>query len=252
MARPIFREAALERLASPEQLDQLMRVTSPTAWLALAALGGLVLAALLWSLVGTLPVEVSGSAVVIREGGIQTLWGEGQLERLHVTAGDRVTAGEPLATLADGELLSAPFDLHVLEVGVPEGSLLQAGVPLLTFERAGPDVATRAVMLLAPHDARQIRAGMPVRMKPLGGDGQRALDGKVTEVGTFPTTSEGVARLLGSTELGYLLGGGELGYLVHVQLLPDGGETASLPPSGTPGQATILVSQRRPIEYVLR
>ena len=38
MRQGMFREVALERLSTPEQLDQVMRVTSPAAWLALVAL----------------------------------------------------------------------------------------------------------------------------------------------------------------------------------------------------------------------
>jgi hypothetical protein len=38
MDKPLFRQAALERLSSPEQLDQLVRVTHPLGWLALLAL----------------------------------------------------------------------------------------------------------------------------------------------------------------------------------------------------------------------
>lgn len=44
MARAIFREAALERLSSPEQLAQLMRLSAPTGRLSLLALAGLLLA----------------------------------------------------------------------------------------------------------------------------------------------------------------------------------------------------------------
>ena len=39
----IFRKAALERLSSPEQLDYLMSITSPIAWIALAAIAVLAL-----------------------------------------------------------------------------------------------------------------------------------------------------------------------------------------------------------------
>jgi len=40
MTRPsIFRQAALDRLSSPEQLDRLMQVTLPTGWIALVAPG---------------------------------------------------------------------------------------------------------------------------------------------------------------------------------------------------------------------
>ena len=34
----IFRKVALERLSSPEQLDQLLQVTDPKGWMALGAL----------------------------------------------------------------------------------------------------------------------------------------------------------------------------------------------------------------------
>ena len=35
----LLRKAAIEKMASPEQLDMAMRVTSPLSWLALATLG---------------------------------------------------------------------------------------------------------------------------------------------------------------------------------------------------------------------
>lgn len=38
----VFREEALERLSSPEQLDKLMRVVKPQTWLPLASMGCLV------------------------------------------------------------------------------------------------------------------------------------------------------------------------------------------------------------------
>ena len=36
--RSIFRQAALDRLSSPEQLDRVMRVTDPKGWIALSGL----------------------------------------------------------------------------------------------------------------------------------------------------------------------------------------------------------------------
>ena len=46
MNKSIFRQAALERLSSPEQLDQLARVTQPVGWLALLALSLVILSAI--------------------------------------------------------------------------------------------------------------------------------------------------------------------------------------------------------------
>ena len=48
----LFRTEALERAATPEQLDQIMQVVSPKKWLPLAAIGSLVAAGLGWGIYG--------------------------------------------------------------------------------------------------------------------------------------------------------------------------------------------------------
>lgn len=62
---PLFRKKALEKLQSPEQLNQLLTVTSPQGWLALVMLGILLLAVALWGILGTIQASVSGSGVLI-------------------------------------------------------------------------------------------------------------------------------------------------------------------------------------------
>ena len=63
--RSIFRKVALERLSSPEQLDQLMQIVTLRSWLPLAALGGLLASGLVWSWVGRIPVTTTGRGVII-------------------------------------------------------------------------------------------------------------------------------------------------------------------------------------------
>jgi HlyD family secretion protein len=65
----IFRKVALERLSSPEQLDQLVPLTSPIGWTAVVALAALVAAAIVWSIFGTLPTSVNGSGILVSRGG---------------------------------------------------------------------------------------------------------------------------------------------------------------------------------------
>ncbi|MEM6254216.1 MAG: hypothetical protein AAF821_14965 [Cyanobacteria bacterium P01_D01_bin.156] len=60
----IFRQEALERLSSPEQLDQLMKIVSPRSWLPLITIGGLLSAALYWSCEGRIPVTTSSHAIL--------------------------------------------------------------------------------------------------------------------------------------------------------------------------------------------
>ena len=62
----LFRKESLERLSSPERLDQLIQVVKPKEWLPLAALGALVVLAVVWSIFGRIPFTVSGRGVLIR------------------------------------------------------------------------------------------------------------------------------------------------------------------------------------------
>lgn len=51
----IFRQESLDRIESPEKLDQYIKVSRPTTWVVLAGLLIVTLGALIWSFSGTLP-----------------------------------------------------------------------------------------------------------------------------------------------------------------------------------------------------
>jgi HlyD family secretion protein len=101
----LFRQAALERLAAPEQLDHLMRVVRPKDWLVLATFAGLVVLAVIWSLVGQLPVTVDGRGVLIHPRTVVAVQApaSGRLSRLDVQVGDLVNVGDVLGTIDQAE-----------------------------------------------------------------------------------------------------------------------------------------------------
>ena len=68
----IFRKVSLERLSSPEQLDQMVQVTDPKGWIALAGLGALLLAAIAWGIWGSIPPRPRGTASCCGRGGSPT------------------------------------------------------------------------------------------------------------------------------------------------------------------------------------
>ena len=53
----IFREKSLERVSSPEELNDYIRVTSPSVWLVLLATVLLLVGMLAWCVLGTVEVE---------------------------------------------------------------------------------------------------------------------------------------------------------------------------------------------------
>src|SRR5262245_18236459 len=64
--RLVFRERSLAGLSSPERLDQLLRIVRPGSWTMLLAVGVSLAMALVWEIVGRIPVTASGSAILVR------------------------------------------------------------------------------------------------------------------------------------------------------------------------------------------
>lgn len=104
--RDLFRKESLERLSSPEQLDQLMQVVGPKAWLPLASLGALVVVGVMWSIVGRIPMTVTGEGVLIRPRKVVQFQspGSGRLMALNVQVGDTVRKGDVLGTIDQADL----------------------------------------------------------------------------------------------------------------------------------------------------
>ena len=116
----IFRKVALERLSSPEQLDQLMQVTSPRGWLALGAFGALLVTALAWAVLGSIPTDATGEGILLRQGGVSSLVAAeaGQVEELLVSVGDVIEKGQVVGRVRQEELLRQIQDTRDKLAGV--------------------------------------------------------------------------------------------------------------------------------------
>jgi len=103
----IFRKVALERLSSPEQLDQMVQVTDPKGWLALTGIGAILLAAIGWGVFGSIPTVSQGDGILLRQGGISDLVSNaaGQVQEVLVSVGDVIEKGQPVARIQQDALL---------------------------------------------------------------------------------------------------------------------------------------------------
>lgn len=102
----LLRKASIERMSSPEQLDMAMRVTSPAGWVALLALGVVIVATIVWSVVGRISERVDGTGIVLRGENVQTVQvtAAGTLSELLVAEGDPVEQGQVVARVELPEL----------------------------------------------------------------------------------------------------------------------------------------------------
>lgn len=103
----VFRQAVLDRLASPEQLHTLMKVTDAKGWLALLGCGLMLATAIGWGIVGRIPTKLEASGILIYSGGLADVvsMGAGQITSLEVDVGDVIKKGQVIAQVAQPELL---------------------------------------------------------------------------------------------------------------------------------------------------
>ncbi len=99
---PLFRKAALDKLASPERLDVLMQVTSPMGWLALTTVAGILIGVIVWSVFGSIPERIDGQGVLLRGGANKEVrsTGSGTLATLDLKEGQMVSVGQVLGTIS--------------------------------------------------------------------------------------------------------------------------------------------------------
>jgi HlyD family secretion protein len=102
----IFREAALERLSTPERLDQGLTVVGSASWALLAGLTALVVGGLIWSVLVVVPVTVKGEGILLSPGGVLgvTSASPGRVTQFLAQTGDAIRVGQVVAQLDQPEL----------------------------------------------------------------------------------------------------------------------------------------------------
>jgi HlyD family secretion protein len=101
-----MRQESLDPLSDPEQLDSLLVVVTPKAWAALICLIGIILAVILWTIFGSIPIKVQGKGIVMNQKGqlftVEAALG-GTVARLYVKAGDEIKKGDIIAQISNSE-----------------------------------------------------------------------------------------------------------------------------------------------------
>lgn len=262
-----FRKKALDRVASPEELDRAVRVTRPGTWIGLAGLLVVVAAVVLWALFASITTTASGLGFVLPEGGLieATAPRAGIVQRIDITPRQRVHAGMSLASVraSDGSTFSvtAPVGGQVGEVLRAIGDFVPQGgkVALLV-----PDRPLVVESFLPVADAKLARVGERVWVAPTTA---AASDfgfarGRVAKIGDIPIADTGITSLLENPARVRLVDA--LGPVIHVVVelqpakTPSGlSWTASRGPSepvtlGTRAYVKVVTGQRTPMDYVVK
>jgi hypothetical protein len=264
----LFRERALERIASPDELDRLVAVTSPRRWIGLAALLFAVVGAVAWSVAASVPTTLSGNGYLLPLDGLASVAApvSGTVHDVSLADGAHVVAGETVARLEepDGTIIrvAAPRTGVVTETDALDGGFVQADQPLALIEPVGWPLVAYAYV---PTDvAGELAPGTRARLTLDGGLGDRFgfISGRVVSVSRFAVTPDRLGFVLQGTSVVSQVE--KLGAVNEVVVELD--QTATnpsglvwsrgrgpdeTPSAGLPGSVQFIVGSHHPIDDVL-
>ncbi|MGM0379455.1 MAG: NHLP bacteriocin system secretion protein [Bacillota bacterium] len=107
MKNKIFRKVSLDRLSSPEALDQLMTVTTPRAWISLIAIGAILFSAIIWGFFGNIPIKTYGEGILISSDGVYNIVHSysGEVTDVSVSPGNYISKGDVIARINKYDLV---------------------------------------------------------------------------------------------------------------------------------------------------
>ena len=154
MRTNIFRKVALERLSSPEQLDQLLQVTSARSWIALFAIFGLLGLAIAWGYMGSVAMSAMGQGVIVRSGGVENVvsLGAGRLTDMELKVGDHVQVGQIIGHVEVPEL-----DQQIRSAKEALAELIAESQRIARQKQSGVELALEVVQHRRSNLAQSIR-----------------------------------------------------------------------------------------------
>ena len=107
MAEPnqLFSKEAMDKLRSPERLDKLFPITTPTGWVMMAAILILLFSILLWSIFGAFTVKANGMGLIMDSAGVVNVShiSGGKVSAVYIKTGQRIHNGDLIAQLEQAE-----------------------------------------------------------------------------------------------------------------------------------------------------
>lgn len=240
-----------------EALDQTVATTTTRGWIALALVAALVAAAVVWSLVATLPRELTATGVLADpDAAVAIAAGAPGTVQLHVQAGAEVRAGERLATVTpfDGSApreIASPAAGHVGDVAAIGGEGVEPADTLMLVLREHEAHAGRVVTFVSQEDAARYRPGLESVAIPQADAREEGLAARVTRVAAVPSGLAAITAAVHDEAIAQRLLRDADGAAFRVELELQAPPGAALPPEGSVVSLRTRYDEAHPIDYLL-
>ena len=107
MKEKIFRKKSIDRLTNPDQLNDLLKITSKTTWCALLSTGILLTFIIIWSFIGSIPTRITGQGMLIKSGGVYDVvsTSSGQIISQYVKVNDIIVKNQTVIIVSQPDIL---------------------------------------------------------------------------------------------------------------------------------------------------
>ncbi|MGC4983962.1 HlyD family efflux transporter periplasmic adaptor subunit [Streptomyces sp. DT193] len=206
-----FRQQALAKLRSPEELDLPVRFARPQGRLALSVTVLAMAAASVWAVTGTVASTVAAPAVLTHAQGSYILQSPvaGQVTAVLAKEGERLPANAPVLKVrtARGEtaVVRTVAAGRVTALAATMGAIISTGSNVAAVEKtAHADDPLYATVYVSAASAAAVPAGAAVDLTVQSVPAQRygVLRGRVKAVGRSAQTRQQIAAYLGDAQLG--------------------------------------------------
>jgi multidrug efflux pump subunit AcrA (membrane-fusion protein) len=265
-----FRQQALAKLQSPEELDLPVRFARPQGWLALAVTVVVVAAASVWAVTGSVASTVDAPAVLTHGEGSYILQSPaaGQVTAVLAEQGERLPAGAPVLKVrtAEGDTVVRTVAAgRVTALAATIGQIIQTGANVAAVEKvARASDPLYATVYVPAQNAAAIPADAAVDLTVQSAPTQRygVLRGRVKSVDRSPQSAQEISAFLGDSQLGEQFTKDGRPVAVLVRLERSAGtksgyrwSSADGPPfaltSMTMAAGSIRLADQRPVDWLL-
>lgn len=120
MKESVFRKKSIERISSPEQINDYIRVANPSMWLIISAIILLLIARITWSIVGRIETTISvpGNA---EDGVVTATINKDYMDKIAI--GDKANVGNNTGSIISVSADEEDCKISVDVSGVPDGKV---------------------------------------------------------------------------------------------------------------------------------
>jgi multidrug efflux pump subunit AcrA (membrane-fusion protein) len=205
-----FRQQALAKLQSPEELDLPVRLARPQGWLVLAVTVAAMAAASVWAVTGSVTSTVSAPAILTHGEGSYILQSPaaGQVTAVLAKEGERLPAGAPVLKVrtAEGETVVRTVAAgRITALAATIGQIIATGANVAAVEKvahAGDPLYATVYVPAETAASIPAHAAVDLTVQTVPAERYGVLRGHVQSVDRTAQSARQIAAFLGDSQLG--------------------------------------------------